>query len=421
MVGPILLLLLSPFLLHRLGADGFGLWALAVAVSGIGGLASFGVGIATTKQVSEELGAGHAAGAVAVTRGALAVALTMGVLLLVASSLGAPTLAGIAFAKMGDPVSVGAALTLGVALLVVQEVDSVFAGALRGAQRFDRAAQVELLMRPVWAAAVAATAWQTRDTQATLLASASVNAVKALAKGVLASRVIGGHCLLPSTDRRRIGRVIHFGKWASLQGLGVVFFSVADRMLVGALLGAADLARYAICLQLTQFVHVVQAAALQPVVPWISGSRTDSARLDRMKRFSLVGGLACLVIPCTMAVLSPSLLSIWISPAFSVENRGLLLALFASAATLSFGIPAYHMLIGLGEIWVIGVHAVVGGLLGLLTALIISDIGIGAFAAGRMVYAVLGLLLVARLWQVAARASRHLDETESSAARADQR
>ncbi len=399
-VGPVLLLLLSPFLLRHLGAEGFGLWALAVAVSGIGSLASLGVGIATTKHVSADLGSAAHGAALAVTRAAVAVAGTTGALLVLLGMLASPWLAELAFARMGPRPQVATALVLGVALLVIQEIDAVFAGALRGAQRFDRAAQAELIARPVWAACVAATAWQTQDTTSTLLTSVAVNALKAVVKSALAWGALGGLCAFPAFDPAQIRRVVHFGKWVSLQGVGVVLFSVADRMLVGALLGAADLARYSICLQLTQFVHTLQGAALQPIVPWVSGTRTDAARLARLKRLSVTGGAACLVLPVAGALVAPAILALWIDPAFAEANRSLVTWLFASAAVLSFGIPAYYLLVGLGQIWVAGVQAVASGVLGLATALVFSSLGIVAFAAGRMVYAVLALWLLLRLWQL---------------------
>lgn len=406
LVGPALLLLLSPFLLHRLGAAGFGLWALATAISGFGALASFGVGIATTKYVSEDLGAKNPQAALAVTRSAMTVALIGGGTLIALIGLAAPGLASLAFGKMGDRDTVSVALTLGAVLLMLQEVDGVFAGALRGAHRFDAVAKIEMVMRPLWALAVALTAWRTGDTNATLLASVVFNALKAAAKAVSASRVLHGVCVALSFDRNQFARVIHFGKWAWLQGLGIVFFSVLDRMLVGALLGAGDLARYSICLQLTQFVHGIQGAALQPIVPWVSGSPIDTHRMFRLKRLSLIGGAACLVIPLLGALASPWILSLWISPAFAAANQGLVLGLFASAAVLSFGVPVHYMLIGLGEIWLIGVTTVVGGLLNLGTALLFSAIGVGAFAIGRMVFAALTLLFFFRLWQLAKRQLR---------------
>jgi O-antigen/teichoic acid export membrane protein len=123
--------------------------------------------------------------------------------------------------------------------------------------------------------------------------------------------------------------------------------------------------------------------------------------MARLKRLSIGGGFACLVIPAVVALLSPAILSAWISPGFSAENRGLVLWLFASAAVLSFAIPAYYLLIGLGEIRAVGVQAVVGGVLGLSTALVFSGAGIGAFAAGRMVFALVGLWLILWLWRVA--------------------
>ncbi len=400
-VGPALLLLLTPFLLHQLGAAGFGLWALATAVSGFGSLASLGVGMATTKYVAEDLGAGNQSAALSVTRTATTLALVGGLFLIVVLGLAAPLLARLAFGKMGQPAIVSAALTLGVVLLVIQEIDGVFAGALRGAQRFDAIGKIEMTMRPLWAIAVAATAWHTQDTVFALAASACVNLIKAMIKAAWASRVLHGFCARPAFDRGQFDRIFQFGKWAWLNGLGIVFFSVADRILVGALLGAADLARYSICLQLTQFVHVVIAAALQPVIPVVSGAPITSERLQKLKRLSLIVGSICLLPPLIVALLSPTILTVWVSAAFASENHGLVLGLFASATVLSFGVPVHHILIGLGEIRLIGMIAIVGGLLNLATALVFSSIGVGAFAIGRMVFAALTTLYFARLWQFA--------------------
>lgn len=401
LVGPALLLLLSPFLLHRLGAVGFGLWALATAISGFGSVASLGVGLATTKYVSEDLGAGHAASALAVTRCASTMALAGGLLLVGAIWLSAPLLARLAFSKMGDAATVSSALTLGALLLVTQEIDGVFAGALRGAQRFDTLGKVEMTMRPLWAGAVALTAWHTKDTISTLQISVAVNVFKAMLKAGCASQVLRGFCAMLSFDRQHFSRIFHFGKWAWVNGIGLVLFSVFDRILVGALLGAADLARYSICLQLTQFIQSVLAASLLPLIPFVSGSPMDARRMRQFKRIALIGGSICLVPPLIVTMLSPTILSVWVNAAFAEENRNLVLALFASATLLSFGVPAHHILIGLGEIRIIGVIAIVGGILNLSTALAFSGIGVGAFAIGRMVFASLTLLYFARLWQVA--------------------
>ncbi|WP_418316413.1 oligosaccharide flippase family protein [Piscinibacter sakaiensis] len=401
LIGPAILLLLSPFLLHQLGAAGFGLWALATAISGFGSVASLGVGLATTKYVAEDLGAGNRAAALSVTRTASTVALAGGLVFIVVLGLAAPALARLAFSRMGDPALVSAALTLGVALLVVQELDAVYAGALRGAQRFDAIGKIELSMRPLWATAVALTAWQSQDTVYALAAGLCVNLLKAVLKATWASSVLRGFCAKTTFDRGQFSRIFHFGKWAWVNGLGIVLFSVADRILVGALLGAADLARYSLCLQLTQFVHVVIAAAWQPVIPIVSGARIDADRLRQFKRLSLLGGAACLLPPLLVAIASPAILSVWVSPQFASENHMLVLGLFASAALLSFGVPTHHILVGLGEMRLIGIIAIVGGILNLSTALVFSAIGVGAFAIGRMVFALLTTLYFARLWQFA--------------------
>jgi O-antigen/teichoic acid export membrane protein len=171
----LLQILIAPFLLKTLGIEGFGLWVFAISITGFGQLASVGVGVTTTKHVSADLGAGKPDQAIAATRAALTVALVGGAILLLFIAPLAPFMAEAYFAKMGSVNNVVWALLIGIALLIVQEVDGVFSGALRGAQRYDIAAKVELLSRPIWALSVFSIAWIFKEPLVVLIASLGIN------------------------------------------------------------------------------------------------------------------------------------------------------------------------------------------------------------------------------------------------------
>ncbi len=298
-VGPFLSIAVSPALLHSLGSRGFGLWAFAVAIAGFGGVASLGVGVATTRYVAEDLASGHPQGAVETTRAALSVALGGGLLLMALCAVFAPLLAGTAFVRMGAVSEVSTALVLGVALLALQEIDGVFTGALRGAQRFDSAAQVELSMRVAWIGAVIGAAWYTRDAIATLVVSNALGLLKAVIRGCAAQRALNGHCMIPTRSIAPMQRLLRFGRWMWVQTLGGLMFSVVDRLVVGAVFGASDLARYSICMQLAQLVHGVQATALQPIFPWVTARLASPQPVSAamLKRIAVIGGLGCLIAP----------------------------------------------------------------------------------------------------------------------------
>jgi O-antigen/teichoic acid export membrane protein len=394
-IGPVLLILMAPFLLQSLGVGGFGLWVFAISITGFGQLASIGVGVTTTKHVSSDLGAGKPDQAIATTRAALTVASMGGGLLLLIMAPLATYLAETVFVKMGANIKVAWALLIGVALLIAQEVDAVFSGALRGAQRYDIAAKVELILRPIWAITILLTAWIYKEPIAALIASLGINILKLCLKGIKASSLLGGNCFAPSRVKADIRRTIDFGKWVWLQGVGSVLFGVLDRILIGALFGAADLGRYSICLQLAQFVHSIQAAAIQILMPWVSEkiSKNKGINIILMNKLTIYAGGVCLVLPLIMVFFSATILRLWISPSFAVENSQLCMMLFLAYGILSFNIPRYYLLLGIGRADFVAVLVLLAGIAAILSSLAFLSIGVSAFALGKIVYAIVALSL----------------------------
>ncbi len=392
--GPFLSIAVSPLLLHSLGSHGFGLWAFAAAVAGLGGLASLGVGVATTKYVAEDLASDRPQAAIETTRAALSIVLSGGLLLIALSAALAPTLASTAFVRMGTVGEVCAALVLGIVLLATQEIDGVFTGALRGAQRFDFAAQVELAMRVTWVGAVIGVAWLTRDAIDTLMASGALTVLKAVVKGCAAQSALRGRCMIPTRATTPMLRLVRFGKWMWVQNLGGLLFSVVDRLVVGAIFGAADLARYSICMQLAQLVHGIQATALQPLFPWVAtrAASPQSLSAAMLKRTAVVGGLACLVVPLGLVAVTDTVLSLWIGTAFAQENSGICRILIAAYGLLAFNIPVHYLLLGLGAVRFLAAINFAAGTVSLLASLLLSPWGFSDFVLGKLLFAPLILL-----------------------------
>jgi O-antigen/teichoic acid export membrane protein len=372
-----------------LGSHGFGLWAFALAIAGLGGLASLGVGVAATKFVAEDLASNRPQGAVQTTRAALSVVLVGGLLLVALSAALAPLLASTVFVRMGTVAEVSAVLLLGVGLLALQEIDGVFTGALRGAQRFDLAAQVEISMRVVWIGAVIGAAWHTRDAVITLAVGNAIGVLKAFAKGCAAQHALAGNCMTPSRSRAPMRRLLKFGKWMWVQSLGGLLFSVVDRLVVGAIFGAADLARYSICMQLAQLVHGVQATALQPLFPWVTTrlASPEPVSADTLKRTAVFGGLACLVVPLTLIVFADVILSLWISEAFAKDNSTICRVLIGAYGLLAFNIPVHYLLLGLGAVRILATINLAAGAVSLIASLLLHPWGLTYFAMSKLFFA----------------------------------
>lgn len=388
--SPIVFMVLTPFLLRQLGSEQFGLWMLVMAVMGMGQLTSLGAGTATIKHVSADLGAGKPDEAVATIRAAVTTVIFGGVTICSIVVVFAPLIAEMFFAKMGEPLLVSKMIMLAAALIVVQELDNVFASALRGAQRFDLSAKVEFVSRIIWAVCVAVLAWHSHLVFIVLCGVLLFSLVKIGVKAHLVNRLFSvSICYKPIFERVYLKRVIDFGKWQWLQNVGGMMFSVADRLLIGAIFGAADLARYSICLQLAQYLHTIPAAAMQVIFPWLSSKMAKGETTDGMflYRKSLLMGFACLLLPALLFMSSPAILTAWLGERFYTNNIEIELILVVAYSVLAFNVPAHFFLMGLGQAKFVCATNLVAGIVSITAAVLLAPLGLVGFAVAKLFYA----------------------------------
>lgn len=389
-INPLLQLALTPYFISRLGRQQFGLWVLGLTVVNMSQVISLGAGVAATKHVSADLGAGATDRAVAAVRAAVAVALVGGLSAVILLWLLAPVIAARFFSPLGSSSLVAAIFLLAVVAGAVQEIDSVYSGALRGAERFDLSARVEVPARIgigivlIWLAARYGSA-------ATMLAGlAAAMSMKALLKGWQAAFLLGdGRCCLPSRAVIPLKRVLHFGVWQWAQTLGSVMFTSLDQLLIGGLLGSRALMRYSVCLQLAQYVHTIPSAAMQVIFPRVSSLGRG---LDGRSGNSLLGSATLVAVALSgllgllLVIFAHPLLAHWIGPAFADENSRLLVLLVVVHIVLAFNIGAYFILLGRGESARSAKIVISASVAQTLMAVVLAPFGIFAFACNRLVY-----------------------------------
>ncbi len=400
LVGALLSIAVAPLLVISFDSAGYGLWALGMAITGFGGLVSLGAGVSCTKYVADHLSVDRPDLAIQSVRAALTIVLVAGASLIALTALSAPMLAGYLFERMGDGREVALVLLLGGSLLALQEIDGVFTGALRGVQRFDLAAQVDVSLRVVWILVVIGTAWWYQDVLFTLGASNLVYVAKIFMKAYVARRILGNEIVIPTRRLESILIVVEFGKWVSLQTLGGLLFSVVDRLVVGAVFGASDLARYSICAQLAQAVHALHAVALQPIFPWVA-SRTTSREYRkglRLLTIAALGGFACLIIPLVLIFVAEVVLDWWMGASFSEENFHLCRALLAGYALLAANVPFHYMLQGMGIVRTPAIVGLVAGVMILVASLLLAPNGLTSFALSKLLYAPVLCFYIFALW-----------------------
>ncbi|MFT4581667.1 MAG: O-antigen/teichoic acid export membrane protein [Gammaproteobacteria bacterium] len=397
---PLLLLISTPWFLSQLGTNQYGYWMLLAATTGFGSVLNTGTGAATIKAVSSELGrTQNTAGVESAVRASVAIAIVGGgVLGLLVFSMywffGSALLGQMDSTALLRQTGIAAAI-----LIWIEQLDNVLSSAMKGAEQFGEAARIEMLSKTVQVILAACVVWVSQDLSTLYLALVVVATVRLFAKISVVRRIFGEIKLRPSFSGAK--NILGFAKWGWLQGVGVVLFGVADRMLVGSLLGAESLTYYSIASQLAMQIHAVAAAGLSVIFPKVSREleENDAFSLWRVTKLTMAGNLLfSTVLAIVLLVFGPQILILWIGVQAAGPTSVVLPWLVAAYWLLALNVVPYYILLGYGRVRFVGITVLAAGGAGIGAMYItISNIGLIGAPAGRGIYAVLTLALIVPL------------------------
>ena len=385
---PVLMLVATPIFLSQLGTAQYGQWMLLMAVTSMGGLASMGMGTAIVKDVSSYRGRGDLVSAANAVRAGLAVSLVGSVIVAALLLLFGGFAGEHFFARMGNHEDMELIIRFGALLIVLEQIDTIFSNAIRGMERFDRAAQIEVGFKFLTVLIAAIIAWTTQELHMLLTAVTIITLLRALSKALVASHLLRSTALWPRWDKILVKQVLNFGKWMWLQSLGGVFFVATDRLIVGALLGADALARYSVCLQLAQQIHSIPSAGMGFTFPLVSRKfEFGGGESIRKIAFVAIGinVMLAILLALPMIMLGEQILTFWVGKDIAFQSTNVLSWLAAAFLILSINIAPHYILLGCNAARFVSVSNIIGGFVSLVASLIlIPNMGLlgAAFSKG---------------------------------------
>ena len=266
--------LITPILLHHLGALQFGMWSLAASVVGYLELLELGFGTSTTKLVAEDAWARPESvvrtlnTAIYVLLGLALAALAVG---LVVTAL-APTLFSVPSGLRTETIVTFAVLTVALSISIPGDA---FGGALAGYQRWDllSASNIALVVLTTVASAIVVL------TGGGIALLAVVTAVISVSMHYVRWKML--HRLVPElrlsrqlVDRARLRAIAGLSWWFLVRDISFTIVLRIDIVVVGAVLGVKAVAIYAIGAKLAKLVEQALAPLSQLFFP-------HAAALDR--------------------------------------------------------------------------------------------------------------------------------------------
>jgi len=390
--GALVTAILTPFLLHRLGAEQYAIWLLALGMTFSNGylaLADLGLPEAAVKFIAEAraLGSPRTVNRIASTTTAFFAGL--GVVAGAVIALVAPLLVRIFDVDATYSDAARMVFVLMALEVVVGLPTAGFLAVIEGAQRYPLLRSIDVGGRVLWAVLVVVAVLQGHGVVALATTSLAIAVAKAVGAYSLAHLSQPGLRLRPRfVDRATFRKTLSYGSFVGgLRALSVIY-SQMDRAIIGIAIAVAAVANYEVAFRIQSIATLTLVMASSAVLPAAAYNavRGDS---DKQRELYLRGSkyAVALVVPVSLAVLlyAPLLIDTWVgsrySPMAGPTRLFLIVPLFTCLNQVGVA-----MLIGLGSVKrVVALQVVNVGLNLALSIALAPHLGVAGVVLGTLI------------------------------------
>jgi O-antigen/teichoic acid export membrane protein len=396
------MLVAAPFLVHHMGLPQYGVWMLVSAILGSMGILSTGFGDATVKYVSLYRGHNNHAGVERTIRATLTINVALGCLFGVLVWLLAPIMVQRMLKIEPELQQLSKrALQISAVILFLRSAESVFVSTLRAFERYGPAVKLNVFLRSIVVISAVVLTALGRGVVEIMWATLLWSGLVVVLQGVAARSVAGAFNIFPTFERSAVREVASFGCFSWLQALAGVAFNHADRFVVGALMGTTPVAIYVLCVQITQPIHGMGAAAFNFLFPHLS-ARHGAGEVHAPRRIFRLALLCSIVLSLTLAapliVLGKPILTSWMGQSFAKQAYVVLGILASAYAVLAINVVPHYTLLALGQVRFVSLLNVLAGVVSLCaTVLLIPSLALPGAALARLLYGCVTALLFLKI------------------------
>lgn len=389
---------LTPFLLHQLGVDGYGLWVLVGSVVAYSSLLDFGIYTAVIKYVAEYRARGEAERAHELVATSLRLYTVLGIIAIALSAAVAPIFPAIFNVPPEERASATwLVLLMGTTVGISLPCMTVTA-VLRGLHRFDLVNLVDTAGALISAAA----------TVITLLLGGGVLGMVAINIPVtLAMQAVSVAFVNRAAPELRFGwqgarresvrTVLSFSLSPLVTNLAGKLKTRTDEVVIGAFLPISAVAPYAIARRLSEVAQLLTNQFMKVILPLASefDAQADRARLRLLYTMGTRLTLAIfLPIGCTVAILAGPILTVWVGAAYADYAELVVILAVAGLVDTSMW-PAAAILQGMARLRPLVVMSICGALANVvLSIVLVRHLGLTGIALGTLIPTVAEALFV---------------------------
>jgi O-antigen/teichoic acid export membrane protein len=329
----------SPYILHKLGDDAFGLWVLVFAITGYYGLFDFGIRSSVVRYVAKFAATDDREELNRLINTSLFSYTCVGLLLLFVTAVGSlfvdslfhiqPSFAGTARILF---FMVGASLSLGFPL-------AVFGGTLEGLQKFYLLNAINITNTILRAVLIILALNRGYGLLMVALITVVLPLVNGAVNAVNAIRLTHLRVSRRFINKSTFKQIFHYGSVTFMISVAGKLRFKSDALVIGTFLSSSAITYFAIGSRLVDYAGEVVAALAQIFVPMSSHSDAKGD-MGSLRKLFVAGNRACafLIFPvaAVLVILGKSVIEVWVGKKYIAQSYPvLLILLFPSTLMLA--------------------------------------------------------------------------------------
>jgi O-antigen/teichoic acid export membrane protein len=395
---PIGMLLVAPILLHRLGAEQYGIWTIATASVSIGGIIASGFGDANIQYIASMRSFGNHELLLRAVRSMMGINFILGTVLAFISWMIVPFISRHVAPSNTDLQSTCLwSLRIASLLMLVRAIESVCISTQRAFERYGAAVGTSFKVRLLVLAVAAGLTLFRQGVVSIMAMTVMLTALGTWMQLVQLKKHLHAESLLPAFDRESMSILSGLGIFTWLQAVCGVIFGQADRLLLGVSLGATAVTSYALCVQIAQPIYGLTAAGLHFLFPYLTGRQAIAPIATARKTVLSAFLINLLVVSIGSAILlffGHQILFVWVGKIIAQNAAQIMPRIVWGFFLLGLNVTGSYALLALGQVRMVTfINIAAGATMLILMVFLLPQSGVQGLAVARICYGAMTLLL----------------------------
>lgn len=376
---------LSPFILHHLGDDAFGLWVLVFSLTGYYGIFDFGIRSSLVRFVSKFQATGDKEQLTRLINTSLFIYTSLGAILMVPTVLGSiyvDRLFHISPEFLRDArilfFMVGSALALGFPL-------GISSGILEGLQEFYLLNWTNIVSLLIRAVLIVLALRHGLGLLTVAFITVSLPLITSAVRGVFAQRILAIPYGWRYLDRHSLREVANYGSVTFMIIVAWRLRFKTDAIIIGSMLSAAAITYFSIGARLVDYSVEVVSSLAQIFTP-MSSQFHATGDFNRLRVIFIAGNRACAFVMfplcVSLIVMGKSVIEAWMGPRY-ISSYIVLLILLIPSTLYNAQTSSNRILFGISQHKTLAIIVLIEGVANvILSVALVRPLGIVGDAIG---------------------------------------